>query len=82
MALELFAKRSRRFAYCSRYREKIRLALAALATAKNLLVIGEFQNQGVATIFRLLRTAIAALGFGSDRSRSIGYAHGHSTKSA
>ncbi len=33
-ALEFFAKRSRTSMYCSRYREKFRLALATLATAK------------------------------------------------
>jgi hypothetical protein len=32
--LDHFAKRSRTGLYCSRYREKIRLALGALATAK------------------------------------------------
>jgi len=32
--------------------------------------------------FSLLRAPIAALDFSSDRSRSEGYAHGHSSKSA
>ena len=40
------------------------------------------RRPGTAFLFGLLRTAIAALEFGSDRSRSLGYAHGRSPNSA
>jgi len=44
-ALDLFAKRSRRIAYCFRYREKIRLALDALTTPKSLPVSALFPRK-------------------------------------
>jgi len=53
-ALDLFAKRSRSSPYCSRYREKIRLALDALATAKN------FNNPTVFRSGRSLHFWVAA----------------------
>jgi len=43
-ALDLFAKRSRTNLYCSRYREKVRLALGALATAKTSRGSGGFKS--------------------------------------